>query len=135
MAGKEGVAGVPAPDRCQVVIHVDRDLTSDEGTLGATLEDGTHVSAETLRRVACDGGVVAAVVDEQGAVLDIGRRTRAIPTAIRRALWIRDPGVPVPGVLQQAICPRAPHRPLAAWRPDFSGQPGDALFVSSPPSS
>ncbi len=97
MAGKEGGAGVPAPDRCQVVIHVDRDLTAAKGTLGATLEDGTHVSAETLRRVACDGGVVAAVVDEQGAVLDIGRRTRAIPTAIRRALWIRDQGCRFPG--------------------------------------
>ncbi len=80
-----------------MVIHVDRDLTSAEGTLGATLEDGTHVSAETLRRVACDGGVVAAVVDEQGAVLDVGRRTRAIPTAIRRALWIRDQGCRFPG--------------------------------------
>ena len=80
-----------------MVIHVDRELTSAEGLLGATLEDGTHVSAETLRRVACDGGVVAAVVDEQGAVLDIGRRTRAIPTAIRRALWIRDQGCRFPG--------------------------------------
>ena len=72
-------------------------LTSAEGQLGATLEDGTHVSAETLRRVACDGGVVAAVVDEQGGVLDVGRRTRAIPTAIRRALWIRDEGCRFPG--------------------------------------
>jgi hypothetical protein len=97
MAGKEGGSGAPVPDRCQVVIHVDRDLTSGGGTLGATLDDGTHVSAETLRRVACDGGVVAAVVDEQGAVLDIGRRTRAIPTAIRRALWIRDQGCRFPG--------------------------------------
>jgi hypothetical protein len=97
IAGKEAGAGAPAPDRCQVVIHVDRDLTSAEGTLGATLEDGTHISAETLRRVTCDGGVVAAVVDEQGAVLDIGRRSRAIPNAIRRALWIRDQGCRFPG--------------------------------------
>ncbi len=40
---------------------------------------------------------MTAVVDEQGAVLDIGRRTRAIPTAIRRALWIRDQGCRFPG--------------------------------------
>jgi len=88
--------GAPAPDRCQVVIHVDRDLASD-GTLRAELEDGTHVAAETLRRVACDGGIVAAAVDENGEVLDIGRRTRAIPAAIRRALWIRDQGCRFPG--------------------------------------
>jgi hypothetical protein len=97
LAGSETGASAPAPDRCQVVIHVDRDLSSAEGKLGATLDDGTHISAETLRRVACDGGVVAAVVDEQGAVLDVGRRTRAIPTAIRRALWIRDQGCRFPG--------------------------------------
>jgi hypothetical protein len=91
----------PAPDRCQVVIHVDRDLTSSDAALAARLEDGTPVSAETLRRVCCDGGVVAAVVDPQGAVLDVGRRTRAIPTAIRRALWIRDQGCRFPGCMNQ----------------------------------
>jgi hypothetical protein len=84
-----------------VVIHVDRDLTSPEPTLAARLEDGTPVSAETLRRVCCDGGVVAAVVDQQGAVLDVGRRTRAIPSAIRRALWIRDQGCRFPGCMNQ----------------------------------
>src|SRR4029077_20741519 len=41
----------PAPDRCQVVIHVDRALTAPDATLSARLEDGTPVSAETLRRV------------------------------------------------------------------------------------
>jgi hypothetical protein len=96
LAGGEVSTGAPASDRCQVVIHVDRDLASD-GTLRAELEDGTHVSAETLRRVACDGGIVAAAVDESGEVLDIGRRTRAIPTPIRRALWIRDQGCRFPG--------------------------------------
>ena len=89
--------GGAAPERYQVVIHLDRDLTSPELALAATLEDGTHVSAATLRRVACDSGVVAAAVDEGGAVLDIGRRTRVIPPAIRRALWIRDQGCRFPG--------------------------------------
>jgi len=83
LAGAGPSAGAPAPDRCQVVIHVDRDLASSDGTLRAELEDGTHVSAETLRRVSCDGGIVAAAVNESGEVLDIGRRTRAIPAAIR----------------------------------------------------
>jgi len=89
------------PDRCQVVIHVDRDLTAPESGLRASLEDGTHVSAETLRRVCCDGGLVTAAVDEQGAVLDVGRKTRAIPTAIRRALSIRDQGCRFPGCSNQ----------------------------------
>jgi hypothetical protein len=32
-------------------------------------------------------------------VLDVGRRTRAIPAAIRRALWVRDRGCRFPGCL------------------------------------
>lgn len=86
----------PAPS-AQVVIHLDKDLGAGAGAMAASLDDGTHVSAETLRRVACDGGVVAAVVDEQAGVLDVGRRTRTIPTAIKRALWLRDQGCRFPG--------------------------------------
>ncbi len=68
---------------------------------GVTEPDGTRVSAETLRRVACDGGVVVASVDANGTVLDVGRRTRAIPVAIRRALSIRDRHCRFPGCQNQ----------------------------------
>jgi Domain of unknown function (DUF222)/HNH endonuclease len=95
-ADTSGVGQGAAPD-AQVVIHLDNDLGAPDGGLSASLDDGTHVSAETLRRVACDGGLVAAVVDERGGVLDVGRRTRAIPTAIKRALWLRDQGCRFPG--------------------------------------
>ncbi|HVT06967.1 MAG TPA: DUF222 domain-containing protein [Polyangia bacterium] len=89
-------SAAPSP-KAQVVVHLERDLTSDSPTLTATLDDGTPVSAETFRRLACDGGLVPATVDEHHAVLDVGRRTRAIPTSIRRALWLRDKGCRFPG--------------------------------------
>jgi hypothetical protein len=89
--------GHQGSERYQVVLHLDRDLLSGEGGMAASLDDGTAVSAEALRRVACDAGLVPAVVDEAGAVLDIGRHTRAVPTAIRRALWLRDRGRRFPG--------------------------------------
>jgi hypothetical protein len=92
-----GAAAEGSPPDTQVVIHLDRDLGAAEGALAASLDDGTHVPAETLRRVACDGGLVTAVVDERAGVLDVGRRTRAIPTAIKRALWLRDEGCRFPG--------------------------------------
>ena len=79
----------------EVVVHLEKDPTAP-GFI-ATLEDGTSVSAEALRRVSCDSGLVAAALDAEGAVLDVGRRSRAIPTAIRRALWIRDRGCRFPG--------------------------------------
>ncbi len=85
-----------APD-AEVVIHLERDPTTSVPTFAATLEDGTHVSAETLRRICCDTGLVPATLDNDHNVLDVGRRTRAIPPAIRRALWIRDRTCRFPG--------------------------------------
>jgi hypothetical protein len=63
----------------------------------ATLDDGARLPAETLRRVACDAGLVATTTDRSGSKLDVGRRTRSIPPAIRRALWVRDRGCRWPG--------------------------------------
>ena len=51
---------------------------------------GLHVGARTARRVACDAGLVVLRHSADGEVLDVGRRTRTIPTALRRALESRD---------------------------------------------
>ena len=61
------------------------------------LEDGTRVSAETSRRLSCDASVVRVTYDRDGSVLDVGRRTRTIPPALRRALDVRDRGCRFPG--------------------------------------
>ncbi len=61
------------------------------------LREGTDVSAETSRRLACDAGMVVMKHDSDGKILDVGRRTRTIPTAIRRALTVRDEGCQFPG--------------------------------------
>jgi hypothetical protein len=82
-------------ERFQVMVHVDQDPLGPDGAIAATLEDGTHVSAETLRRVACDCGLVG--VSHDGEQLNIGRRSRTIPPAIRRVLMLRDRGCAFPG--------------------------------------
>jgi hypothetical protein len=61
------------------------------------LDDGTRVAAETARRLTCDGSTVNVTRGSDGSVLDVGRRTRKIPTAIRRALEIRDRCCRFPG--------------------------------------
>jgi hypothetical protein len=83
-------------DRVTVLVHLkENDLV---GRSVVELEDGTRVSAETLRRMACDAGIVPVVLDDDsGNPLDIGRRTRAIPPAIRRALVVRDRACAFPG--------------------------------------
>jgi len=61
------------------------------------LEDGTHVSAATSRRRSCDSGLVRMTHAPDGSILDVGRKTRTIPPAIRSALDHRDEGYRFPG--------------------------------------
>ncbi|MGB5516435.1 MAG: DUF222 domain-containing protein [Thermoanaerobaculia bacterium] len=88
----------PRSDRLQVVVHVDEEVLADTQAPGVSmLEAGTDVSAETSRRLSCDAGKVVMKHDSEGKILNVGRRTRTIPTAIRRALTVRDEGCQFPG--------------------------------------
>ncbi|HUP22183.1 MAG TPA: DUF222 domain-containing protein [Thermoanaerobaculia bacterium] len=95
-----GLAAVSAgqhrtADRHQVVVHVE---SLDEETCdGGVLECGERVSAETCRRLACDAGTVTMVEGASGEILSVGRKTRTVPPAIRRALERRDRGCRFPG--------------------------------------
>ena len=87
-----------AGDRYQVVVHVEAETLSERSETGqATLDDGIRVSAETSRRLACDATTVVMRHDHGGTVLDVGRKTRTIPPAIRRALSARDCRCRFPG--------------------------------------
>ena len=58
---------------------------------------GIHVSAETARRLACDAAMVTMKHGTGGEILDVGRRTRTISPALRRALAARDRQCRFPG--------------------------------------
>ena len=58
---------------------------------------GIHVSAETARRVACEAATVTMRHGPGGEILDVGRRTRTVPPALRRALAARDGQCRFPG--------------------------------------
>lgn len=84
--------------RCTINLHTDLDTLREDGCgAEATLENGGNVSAETSRRLACDCGVVPWRESIDCGTLDVGRRTRSIPPAIRRALRRRDDGCRFPG--------------------------------------
>ncbi len=86
-------------DRYQVVVHVEG-ATAGASPSQAVIElgdGGVHVSAETSRRLTCDASVVVMREGPDGAVLDVGRKTRTIPAAIRRALAARDARCRFPG--------------------------------------
>jgi hypothetical protein len=85
-------------DRCTVHVHTDLDSLRQDGSgAEATLACGANVSAETSRRLACDCGVVPWQEKANGDALNVGRKTRSIPPAIRRALQRRDQGCRFPG--------------------------------------
>src|SRR5213592_1354495 len=89
--------GAPG-ERYQVVVHVDGPVLADPDAPGqSVLEDGTHVSAETSRRLACDASRVVMRHALDGRVVEVGARTRTIPPALRRALHHRDQGCRFPG--------------------------------------
>jgi HNH endonuclease len=54
------------------------------------------LAAETARRLACDAAIVP-LIERGGKPLSVGRRTRAVPAALRRALASRDRGCRFPG--------------------------------------
>jgi hypothetical protein len=54
--------------------------------------DGHAIDPETLRRWACDAGIVRIITNAESQPIDVGRRTRTIPPSLRRALELRDGG-------------------------------------------
>jgi hypothetical protein len=84
-------------DRYQVLVHADASALSGSDPAGrCELDDGTSLAPETARRLACDASVVR-LLERDGKPLRIGRKTRSIPPALRRALDSRDRGCRFPG--------------------------------------
>ena len=82
----------------EVIVHVEADSLADRASAEAgTLEDGTSLPRAAVERLACDAAVVTVLEDRSGNPLDVGRRRRTIPTALRRALRLRDRSCLYPG--------------------------------------
>ncbi|SDL76706.1 protein of unknown function [Arthrobacter sp. ov407] len=104
--------GLPAAGglRPQVMATIDyRDLLTRLGeTAGATATTGKPgtgtgtllftgpVTADTIRKIACDADIIPVVLGGDGQVLDIGRASRVFPPHVRKALTARDRGCAFP---------------------------------------
>jgi 5-methylcytosine-specific restriction endonuclease McrA len=72
----------PAGERHQVVIHAESQaLAGAVEEAGCQIEEGPAICAESARRLACDASLVS-----------VGRKSRVVPAAMRRALDVRDEG-------------------------------------------
>ena len=94
-------------ERCQLVLHVDINTLRQHGHAPGSSRSPDHehchtdnnrwLAPQTAKRLCCDASVVTVLEDEQGRVLNIGRRSRTVPATISRALALRDKTCRFPG--------------------------------------
>jgi hypothetical protein len=72
-------------------------LLQRAGAPAADLEFSLPISAASVERLACDCNVTRVLLGQNSAVIDVGRSTRRVPPATRRALNVRDRGCRWPG--------------------------------------
>jgi hypothetical protein len=85
-----GSDGAPVSDAYQVVVHVDASALSGNG-------GESDLPLPAVKRLCCDGTLVALIEDGDGAPLNVGRRQRTLSTALKRALRARDRHCTWPG--------------------------------------
>ena len=95
--------GLKGSERCQLMLHVDINTLRQHYSKPNPLHEHCHmegkhwVSPDTARRLSCDASVITVLEDEQGRVLNIGRKARTVPANISRALSLRDSTCRFPG--------------------------------------
>lgn len=92
-----GAESLSGGERNQVIVHVDVSTLKEHIPGCCEFEDGPAMAAESARRMACDCSRVEITEDKDGEPLNVGRKTRTIPPALRRALQSRDKGCVFPG--------------------------------------
>ncbi|MGH8986529.1 MAG: DUF222 domain-containing protein [Acidimicrobiia bacterium] len=95
-----GDAPMTGGERPHVTVMLPLDTL--EGRAGAPAAEvgriAQPISGEAARRLACDCGISRIITDGASEPLDIGRRTRVIPPALRRAVIARDRHCVAPAV-------------------------------------
>ncbi|MGO1165381.1 MAG: DUF222 domain-containing protein [Janibacter sp.] len=87
----------PKSDKAQLMITIGLDDLR-EGTDGAGVTTtGEVLAPSVVRRLACDAGIIPAILGKDGEILDLGRTARFFSAGQRKAIWLRDQGCTYPG--------------------------------------
>ena len=87
-------------EKPQVIVTIGYDALKadvEAGQIGSATMNGFEISPSTARMIACDAGIIPAVLGGAGEVLDLGRKTPLWSLAQRRALRLEDGGCRWPG--------------------------------------
>ena len=102
--GQPGAGGARPPGP-ELVVHVELAALEASGPASppplARFHDGPAIDPEVARRLGCDAVLRRLLTDADGRVLNLGRRTRTVSPALRRALALRDQGCRFPGCTQR----------------------------------
>jgi hypothetical protein len=87
----------PATTKAQIVVTIEFDRLADAVRGAGHTLDGTLLSPQTVRKLACDASIIPMVLGSQSQPLDVGRTKRLVTPALLAALWARDKACTYPG--------------------------------------
>ena len=117
---------LPARNSVKPHLNVTTTLEGLQGLPGAAAIESTPISQKTLERVACDS-TVSRVLLAGSVVIDVGRATRSVSPAMRRALRARDKHCQFPGCDRPAGW-TTPHH-IEFWSRGGKTRVGDLLSL------
>ncbi|HET7397855.1 MAG TPA: DUF222 domain-containing protein [Intrasporangium sp.] len=88
--------GAPRTEKARLLITMSLDALLGKIRGAGLAGNGEVLSAATCRRIACDAGIIPAVLGGKGELLDLGEAERFFTPAQKRALAIRDGGCTFP---------------------------------------
>ncbi|MBG6216960.1 hypothetical protein IWX75_001414 [Arthrobacter sp. CAN_A6] len=123
--------GLPAAGghRPQVMVTISyQDLVGEMERAGHAVF-GQQISARSIRRLACDAGLIPLVLGGKGQILDIGRSQRLFPPHMRRGLVARDKGCGFPDCAIPATWCEAHH--IVPWARGGTTNISDGVLLCS----
>ena len=89
-------------EKPHLMVMITLDQLAGHGQIQGETLDGTILARTDLQRLACDCSISRLVFGPGSELLDIGRKTRVIPPALRRAVIARDRHCQDPGCFRPA---------------------------------
>lgn len=88
---------VPRTPAAQVMVTIPYDQLGEQVRGAGLTMSGQVLSPSTIRKIACDAGLIPVVLGGRGEILDVGQPARLFAGQLRRALWLRDRHCTFPG--------------------------------------
>jgi hypothetical protein len=80
----------PATTKAQIVVTIEHDTLKNALRGARHTLDGTVLSPQSVRKLACDASIIPMVLGSKSQPLDVGPTKRLVTPALLAALWVRD---------------------------------------------